>query len=143
MLAGARPRAGARELVAALRGTTPLAVASNSPEPFVRAALDVARLADAFATVVTADQVAEAKPAPDTYLEACRRLDAAPAQSVALEDSPTGVAAARAAGLYVIGVPSLAGVVLDADLVAPSLADPAVHAAVASAAPLPTGRKVV
>jgi beta-phosphoglucomutase-like phosphatase (HAD superfamily) len=86
--------------------------------------------------------VPEAKPAPDTYLEACRRLGAPPAQSVGLEDSPTGVAAARAAGLYVVGVPSLAGVVLDADLLAGSLAESAVHAAlglVGDAAPLPSG----
>jgi beta-phosphoglucomutase-like phosphatase (HAD superfamily) len=50
---------------------------------------------------------------------------------VALEDSPTGVAAARAAGLYVIGVPSLEGVVLDADLVVASLEDEAVRRALA------------
>lgn len=129
MLAGAEPRPGAGELVAALRGRTPIGVASNSPESFVRAALEAAGLSGAFAAVVTADQVAEAKPAPDTYLEACRRLRAAPSRSVALEDSPTGVAAARAAGLYVVGVPSLPGVVLDADLVASSLADQAVAAA--------------
>ena len=82
-----------------------------------------AALDGAFAVVVTADQVREAKPAPDVYLEACRRLGASPAEAIALEDSPTGVAAARAAGLYVIGVPSLPGLALDADVVAGSLAD--------------------
>lgn len=129
LLAGAEPLPGARELVGALRGR-PIAVASNSPHAFVAAALEAAGLADAFGVVVTADQVPEAKPAPDTYLEACRRLGARPAGSVALEDSPTGVAAARAAGLYVVGVPSLEGVVLDADLVVPSLEDEAVRRAV-------------
>ena len=54
------------------------------------------------------------KPAPDPYLEACRRLGVEPGPDiVALEDSPPGVAAARAAGLTVIGVPSIDGVVLD------------------------------
>jgi HAD superfamily hydrolase (TIGR01509 family) len=146
MLDGAAPLPGARELVEALVGRTPIAVASNSPETFVRAALEAAGLAAAFTTVVTADQVAEAKPAPDTYLAACDRLGAGPARSVALEDSPTGVAAARAAGLYVVGVPSLPGVVLEADLVAESLAHPDVHVAVGLAGvvtPLPSGRTVL
>ena len=50
------------------------------------------------------------KPAPDAYLAACEQLGIAPSPEVlVLEDSPTGVAAARAAGLTVIGVPSLAG----------------------------------
>jgi beta-phosphoglucomutase-like phosphatase (HAD superfamily) len=56
-------------------------------------------------------------------------LGADPAASVGLEDSPTGVAAARAAGLRVIGVPSVPGVILDADVVAASLEDPAVWSA--------------
>jgi beta-phosphoglucomutase-like phosphatase (HAD superfamily) len=70
------------------------------------------------------------KPAPDIYLEACRRLGADPEASVGLEDSPTGAAAAKAAGLTVVGVPYLADLEIpDADLVASSLTDAAVHAA--------------
>jgi beta-phosphoglucomutase-like phosphatase (HAD superfamily) len=58
--------------------------------------------------------VAAPKPAPDPYLEACRRLGVEPGPAVvALEDSPTGVAAAKAAGLTVIGVPSIEGIALD------------------------------
>jgi beta-phosphoglucomutase-like phosphatase (HAD superfamily) len=69
--------------------------------------------------------VAAPKPAPDPYLEACRRLGVEPGPRViALEDSPTGVAAARAAGLTVIGIPSVAGVALEeADHLAESLLD--------------------
>ena len=129
LLAGADPLPGARELVAALDGVRPLAVASNSPESFVRSALRTAGLDGAFPVVVTADQVTEGKPAPDVYLEACRRLGVRPAASVALEDSPTGVASARAAGLFIVGVPSLPGVALDVDLVASSLADESVRLA--------------
>jgi beta-phosphoglucomutase-like phosphatase (HAD superfamily) len=82
--------------------------------------------------VVTADQVAEPKPSPDAYLRACELLGAAPSRSIALEDSPTGVAAARAAGMFVIGIPSFPGVLLDeADLVGRSLTDPRVREALA------------
>lgn len=115
---------GAAELVRELVGRTPVAVASNTPELLVRGALACAGVAELFDVVVTADQVAAPKPSPDVYLRACELLGAAPAKSIALEDSPTGVASARAAGLYVIGVPSFPGVVLDeADLVVPSLTD--------------------
>ena len=62
-------------------------------------------------SILSAHEVAAPKPAPEPYLEACRRLGVEPGhRSVALEDSPTGVAAARAAGLTVIGVPSVPGV---------------------------------
>ena len=70
--------------------------------------------------------LAAERPAPDLYLRACELLAAAPAGSLAPEDSPPGVAAARAAGLYVVGVPSVAGVELEADAVFESLADPGV-----------------
>lgn len=125
LAAGAGPLAGARELVVALRGRVPIAVASNSPRDFVKAALVSAGLDDLFADVVTADDVEHAKPAPDLYLAACARLGADPARTVAFEDSHTGVASARAAGLYVVGVPSLPGVTLDTDVVFGSLTDSA------------------
>ena len=116
---------GAEELVRELRGRTPVAVASNTPERLVRGALACAGVAELFDKVVTADQVAAPKPAPDVYLRACELLGAAPSETIALEGSPTGVASAQAAGLFVIGVPSFPGVRLDeADLVAKSLLDP-------------------
>ena len=123
---------GAVELVAALADAgVPIGVASNSPHALLEASLRSAGLQDAFAAVVSAQDVAHGKPAPDVYLEACRQLAADPAASVALEDSPTGVDAARAAGLHVIGVPSLEGVELPAaHTVVASLRAPAVYAAV-------------
>jgi HAD superfamily hydrolase (TIGR01509 family) len=122
---------GAVELVAALQQAgVPIGVASNSPHVLVDASLRSARLQDAFGAVVSAQDVAHGKPAPDVYVEACRRLGADPQSSIALEDSPTGVEAARAAGMHVIGVPSLEGVELPgADTVAASLRAPAVYAA--------------
>jgi HAD superfamily hydrolase (TIGR01509 family) len=129
--AGATPLPGAAELVADLRGTRPVGVASNSPRQLVEAALRAAGLADTFDAVLTGDDVERPKPAPDIYLRACELLGARPSDSIALEDSPTGVTAGRAAGLFVIGVPSLPELELDADLTAATLEDPAVRAAIA------------
>jgi HAD superfamily hydrolase (TIGR01509 family) len=106
---------GARELLADLkRRGTPIAVVSNSPLAFLRRSLELVGFEDRFDIVLSAHEVAAPKPAPDPYLEACRRLGVTAGPSVvALEDSPTGVAAARAAGLTVIGVPSVDGVALE------------------------------
>jgi HAD superfamily hydrolase (TIGR01509 family) len=112
---GVEAMVGARELLAALgdRGT-PLALVSNSPISFVRRSLEIVGLEDSFDVILSAHEVAAPKPAPDPYLEACRRLGVVPGPSVyALEDSPSGVAAAVAAGLTVIGIPSVEGVALD------------------------------
>lgn len=128
LAAGADPLPGARELVSLLRGRVPIAVASNSPRAFVDAALVSAGLDDLFTVVLSADDVEHPKPAPDLYLAACARLQADPARTVAFEDSRTGATSARAAGTFVVGVPSLPGVDLAADVTVPSLADPALLA---------------
>ena len=102
-------RPGARELVERLRAdAVPLALASNSPRFLVDDALRTAGLADAFATIVTSDDVEHSKPAPDIYLLACERLGVAPSDAIALEDSASGVMAAKAAGLTCIAVPQFA-----------------------------------
>ena len=125
---GCTPMPGALELLAMLRGRVPLGVASNAPRPVFQAAIAAAGVSDWFGAVVSADDVDRPKPAPDVYLEACRRLGAEPAGAVALEDTATGLAAARAAGMRTIGVPSVSTAALEADLVAGSLLDPAVLA---------------
>jgi HAD superfamily hydrolase (TIGR01509 family) len=125
--AGAAPMPGATALLAALAAAgVPVALVSNARRRFVERGLRSAGLHDAFAVVVTVDDVASPKPAPEPYLAAAAALGAEPGACVVLEDSPTGVAAGRAAGALTIGVPSLAGVTLDADVVATSLEDAAV-----------------
>jgi HAD superfamily hydrolase (TIGR01509 family) len=101
-------RPGALELVARLRGRLPLALASNSPRRLVDAALATARLTDVFDVIVTSDDVAHSKPAPDIYVLVCQRLGVEPEHVLALEDSAAGVAAAKAAGLACIAVPQFA-----------------------------------
>lgn len=124
---GAVPRPGAVELIAALKAAgVPVALVSNARRRFVDTGLRTASLAETFPVIVTADDVDNPKPAPDPYVKAAALLGVEPSDCAVLEDSPTGLAAGRAAGALTIGVPALDGVVLDADLVATSLADPAV-----------------
>ena len=98
-------RPGAVELVERLRGRTRLGLASNSPRSLVDTALATAHISDAFDAIVTSDDVERSKPAPDLYLLACERLGVAPTDALALEDSASGIAAAKAAGLTCIAVP--------------------------------------
>ncbi len=65
---------------------------------------------DTFTTVVTGDQVTDGKPHPEPYLTAAARLGVDPTRCVAIEDSPTGVASAEAAGCIVIAVPHQVGI---------------------------------
>ena len=101
-------RPGAVELVERLRGRVRLGLASNSPRFLVDAALRSASFEDAFDAVVSADDVVNHKPAPDLYLLACERLGVQPSEALALEDTASGIASAKAAGLTCIAVPQFA-----------------------------------
>ena len=80
----------------------PVVVASNSTTGDVEAALGRTGLAGLVDEIVGADQVASPKPAPDMYERAAARLGCDVV--VAVEDSPAGIASARAAGLSVLAV---------------------------------------
>jgi HAD superfamily hydrolase (TIGR01509 family) len=128
-LAGVPPRPGALELVDSIRDAgLPVGLASNSSRGFVERVLSVAGLLNGhFDLIVTADDVQHPKPAPDLYLAACAGLRVAPERAAALEDSETGVASARAAGLFVIAVPYFPDMSIEgASLQSDSLADPRV-----------------
>jgi HAD superfamily hydrolase (TIGR01509 family) len=86
------------------RLTVPTAVASNSDRWRLDAVLSSAGLRHLFEVTVAGDEVPEPKPAPDMYLRAAEILRVDPADCVVIEDSPTGVAAARAAGMKVVAV---------------------------------------
>lgn len=106
---GAVVRPGAAELVAALDGRLPMAVASNTVGTLVRRGLDRSGFAT-LRVVVSGLDIGRPKPLPDVYLAACRALGVAPADAVAFEDAPMGVRAAADAGLFVVGVPDRDGV---------------------------------
>ena len=99
-------RPGARELLAAvLASGVPSALVTSSERAFAEAVL--ASTGFRFPVVVTGDDVTAHKPDPEPYLLAAKLLGADPARCVALEDSPSGVASAGAAGCLVVAVPSL------------------------------------
>jgi HAD superfamily hydrolase (TIGR01509 family) len=112
MSRGLRPMPGAQSLLTALHGRIRLGVATNSVRAVVETALATAGL-DGFDAIVAGEDVREGKPAPEPYLLACNRLRVAPSTTVAIEDSLVGVASAKAAGLFVIGLEAVAGPRLD------------------------------
>ena len=98
-------RPGAVELLTELRDrAVPCALVTMSYESLATTVIGGLH-ADSFAAIVTGDQVVDGKPHPEAYLTAAARLGVDPTQCVAIEDSPTGIASARAAGCVVIAVP--------------------------------------
>ncbi|MFF5498499.1 HAD family hydrolase [Streptomyces aquilus] len=98
-----------RKFVELLAGEgVPLAVASGSSPEAIAAILAGTGLDAFLRTVVSADEVEHGKPAPDVFLEAARRLGAAPVDCVVLEDAAPGAAAAHAAGMRCIAIPYVA-----------------------------------
>jgi HAD superfamily hydrolase (TIGR01509 family) len=97
---------GAVDAVRRLAPEFRLGVASSSNRPLIAAVLGRAGIADLFDAVVSSEEVAGGKPAPDVYLEAIRRLGAEPGRVAAIEDSSNGIRAAHAAGMRVIALPN-------------------------------------
>jgi HAD superfamily hydrolase (TIGR01509 family) len=103
-------RPGAYELLDGLRRSeVPCALVTMSWAGLANSVVDHLP-AGTFAAVVTGDVVTRGKPHPDPYLAAAARLGIEPAHGLAIEDSPTGVAAAVAAGVPTLAVPNVAGV---------------------------------
>lgn len=121
-----QPMPGAAWLLATLGAELPLAVASNGPAPVVETLLRRTGLRDRFSVLVSAEQTPAPKPYPHVYLEACRRLGVDPSDAIAVEDSELGAAAARAAGLLLIAVPTDPRARIETDLTVARLDDPRV-----------------
>jgi HAD superfamily hydrolase (TIGR01509 family) len=121
-------RPGAHALLTQLHGRLPMAVATNAPRELVALALERAGLGAYLTVIASADTLPE-KPAPAIYLAACELLGAHPTRAVALEDSPIGAAAAKAAGLRLIYIPSAERGTVQPDVEAQRLDDEAVFAA--------------
>lgn len=126
-----RPRPllpGVRPLLDELRRrAVPIALATSSLQAWVQAIFESAGLTlDTFDAVVWRQLVARSKPAPDLYLKAAELLGVAPPRCIAIEDTPPGVASAKAAGMYAIQTRSATSAlppIPQADLVLDSLED--------------------
>jgi HAD superfamily hydrolase (TIGR01509 family) len=99
-------RPGARQLLSAVRAAgIPTALVTATRRPLVEVALRTIG-PENFDAVVCGDEVMRTKPHPEPYLAAAELLAAPIGRCVAIEDSPTGVASATAAGAVVLAVPS-------------------------------------
>jgi HAD superfamily hydrolase (TIGR01509 family) len=97
---------GAVEAVARLAAVWPLGLASSSNRPLIDLVLELSGLDRFFRATVSSEEVERGKPAPDVYIETCRRLGVSPRRAAAVEDSHAGIGAARAAGMRVIAIPN-------------------------------------
>jgi HAD superfamily hydrolase (TIGR01509 family) len=119
---------GARETVQTLAKRWPLGLASSSNRAVIEVFLDRSGLRACFRAVVSSEEVAQGKPAPDVYLAALEGLAVEPHTAVAVEDSSNGIRAASAAGTRVVAIPNRtlpppADVLVLADAVVGSLTD--------------------
>jgi beta-phosphoglucomutase family hydrolase len=102
----------------------PVALATNAEPANVAFVLDGTNLRRWFRVIADGSQVRNAKPAPDIYLAAGERLGVAPRNCIVFEDSPTGIAAARAAGMRVVGILSHSETLEHVDLSVRDFRDP-------------------
>jgi beta-phosphoglucomutase len=108
---GVKPYPGVVELITSLSGVVPLAISSGALARDILPILDQLAIREAFDVIVTADDVQASKPDPESYLLALERLSqefpekrVLPANSLAIEDTPAGIASACGAGLLVLAV---------------------------------------
>jgi HAD superfamily hydrolase (TIGR01509 family) len=116
------------ETVQELAAHWPLGVASSSNRPIIGLVLDRMGVRDLFAAVVSSEEVANGKPAPDVYLAVARELGVDSEDCAAIEDSTNGIKAAVAAGMRTVAVPNRQfrppdDVLASAAVVVPSLAE--------------------
>lgn len=97
---------GITPLLASINAGYPTAIATNSGRSDAKEVFAATGLEQYFDLSFTADDVENMKPAPDMYLLAAKKLGVEPTESIVCEDSPAGIAGARAAGCYIIGITS-------------------------------------
>jgi HAD superfamily hydrolase (TIGR01509 family) len=118
---------GAVDAVHRIAARWPLGVASSAPAVLIETLLQSAGLRSCFSVVMSTEQVAHGKPAPDIYLVVAADLGVPPGDCAAVEDSSNGLRSAAAAGLRVIAIPQPQyppdpDALAQASLVLPSLA---------------------
>jgi HAD superfamily hydrolase (TIGR01509 family) len=99
---------GAVAAVRRIAARVPVAIASSSNRSLIDLVVARSGLAGTFAAVVSSEEVARGKPAPDVYLRAAELVGVAPGSCGAVEDSTNGIRSAHAAGLFVVAIPNAA-----------------------------------
>ena len=94
------------EFARAVARHSPVSVASGGPKPIVRRTLEVTGLAEIFPVLVTPEDVAHGKPAPDMFLLAAAKMGVAASACLVFEDADPGFRAAEAAGMKWVRVAS-------------------------------------
>jgi HAD superfamily hydrolase (TIGR01509 family) len=131
---------GALDAVRRVAAAHALGLASSSNRELIEVVLDAGGIAHLFRAVVSSEEVARGKPAPDVYLEAARRLSVDPSACVAIEDSHNGIRSAKAAGMACVAIPNSrfppGDAIAEADLVLPVIneLDPAAFARISGIA---------
>lgn len=110
----------------------PVAIASNAEPANIDFVLDNGGLRSRFPVIVNGQQVERPKPFPDVYLRASELLGVHPARCLVFEDSPPGVASARAAGCQVVGVQTHSADLTNVDFQIRDFRDPRLDAWLAS-----------
>lgn len=100
------PMPGLEDILRVFHPRIKLAVATGAPREFLDIVVDSLNIRGKFEVLTSSDEIGRGKPDPEIYIKTCRRLGVGTAQCVVLEDSANGVLAGKAAGCYVIAVPS-------------------------------------
>lgn len=99
-----QPYPGVASVIRELSRSTALALVTGSLRAEAEVALKACGIEDLFDVIIAAEDVSKSKPDPEGYQQAVRRLGLTPSECVIVEDSPSGIAAANAAGIAVIAV---------------------------------------
>jgi HAD superfamily hydrolase (TIGR01509 family) len=125
---------GVREFIRRHAGV-PMGVASNAEAANLDFVLSLAGVRDCFSVLVSGHDVQRPKPYPDIYLKAASLLGLPASDCIVFEDSETGVAAARAAGMRVVGLLTTLAKFDNVDLAISSFEDPALETWLLTAKP--------
>ena len=107
------------EFISTLSGQYKIAVASNSSKEFITNLLETSGLMNFFSVILGRQDIIKPKPAPDIYIKCSQKLGILPQYCCVIEDSPTGIKAAKNAGMYCIAICSTLEkkFLLEADLI--------------------------
>jgi len=97
---------GLYEMLNRFEGKLKMAIATGSPEEFLRIVMDKLKIEKYFDVLQPSDEIKEGKPNPEIYLKAAEKLKVLPSECIVLEDSCNGALAGKRAGCYTIAVPS-------------------------------------